>query len=221
MNKHVEQLPSEELVATINFDGGIRPHPEGGYAYCYGWIIRCGNIKITGHDSERLPSNDGSCLAEFNALIRAMCNAYEANLPAIKFLIIGDSQSVIDTCAHDGSIKSKIIVRDMMDVDLLAEMLGEVTFKWVPRSENYEADALCSAAFDELTHKLRRVELMNTISSMACHKCTKATFHPKMIGDWTLKEIGKARLSKASLGELKYLFSELMDATSFPIQSTA
>ncbi|MEI7994718.1 MAG: reverse transcriptase-like protein [Methylococcaceae bacterium] len=196
----------------INFDGGIRPHPEGGFACCYGWVIQLGATRVEGHDLEVLPVNAGSSYAEYGSLLRALCAAIDFvpvdDLQNTEFLVIGDSKAAIDICMGEAKTQSSIINRHMMDVVMLAGVIGNVNFKWVPREQNTLADALCKKAFDVFTRQDERVVLMDQIY-VGARRIFGHRFSHQFLSDWVASMIGKPKLAKASLGELLMLQNSL------------
>lgn len=129
------------------FDGSITVNPNGDMTIG-GLIYEVGDSKKIVHDfSEKFlykdfPNGTSSNVAEAMALhkILSFFELEDATNECIE--IFGDSQIVINRCIK-GKIGGKGIF--IPYIDAVVEMLPkfkDITFKWIPREHNTEADAL-------------------------------------------------------------------------------
>jgi len=137
------------LEAILYFDGGIR---KGIMAY--GWLL------LNPEDeSEILASGKNTCgkgtsnIAEYRALIAGLQGSIKNGVDKIR--IIGDSQLVVKQVIGAYKVNKKELIAHRDRVLELLEQFDEFTIKWVPRRENYRADALVNEVFDRKNGKCK------------------------------------------------------------------
>lgn len=184
------------------FDGGIRPFPNGGYARCYGWVIKSKDKIIkTGRGIEVQTDDVGSCAVEFEALVRAMNDLALCVNSTAEIEIFGDSRAVIDLCTDRGIPHTNSVTHDLQRVRCLSQHFLNLRFSWLPRELNAEADKLGRDAFAELSRKEDRVHLMNKINQRTRRLFGQFYDHSVMAA-WCTSITGKQKLSSMSIGEL-------------------
>ena len=150
---------------VVYFDGLCEPCNPGGIA-AYGYVIYQGQdalrVKIKSDaqiigEGEEMANN----VAEYSGLMGAACwlsrhvvKIKTAGNPE-RITIRGDSQIVINQMKGIWEVKSETSQRF---VPLIRKLLDgyDVTFEWVPREENKEADMLCSMAYKQYCSKQGR-----------------------------------------------------------------
>ena len=200
------------MSTQIYFDGGLRPHPNGGYAVCYGWIIKHGNAKMAdGRGIEKSELNVGSCAVEYNALIRAMEEAIRQGLHKDKEVVIrGDSQVVINMSSGKAVAQTEATVKYCEQVKSLSTQFYNLRFEWVPRENNQEADRLGRVAFTESAEIQRRTDLINKVHILSRREFGDL-YDNKVAEAWHEMVIGKRRFASMCEAELKTLLGCIKD----------
>ena len=135
------------------FDGLCEPNP-GGVA-TYGFVIKRDGKKIDeGHGLAGTPKTPQATnnVAEYTGLIRALewLLAQKARGPIV---VRGDSDLVLKQVQGLYKVKSALLAPLHGQVKELLEQLPDVTFEWVPRERNADADRLTNLAYAEYTGK--------------------------------------------------------------------
>lgn len=117
------------------FDGAC----ELGYSAGYGFVIydQNNNALIRGYGHVEMTTNN---IAEYTGLIRLMQKARELKIETI--VIRGDSQLVINQMTGKWSVRSSNLLKPNKMAKELVSKFKKVTFEWVPRELNREADDL-------------------------------------------------------------------------------
>lgn len=129
-------------------DGLCEPNP-GGIATC-GWIARMGENIIHQHASVICRGEDATNnVAEYGAAISAigwlLANGYANN----RIILSSDSQLLIRQLTGEYAVRSPRIIPLHTQAKNLAKGFREINFRWVPREQNAEADALSRDAYHE------------------------------------------------------------------------
>lgn len=137
----MERTKLEGCIARpeLYFDGSITKNP-GGEGW-YGWLIKRGDeVVSSGHGiaSERGPHSTVNT-AEYTALIKGL----EAlrGMGATIATVLGDSQLVIRQMDYEWRVKARHL-RPLFKRAQRAKLGIEITWCWIPRGQNKEADAL-------------------------------------------------------------------------------
>ena len=150
---------------VVYFDGLCEPCNPGGIV-AYGYVIYQDQdalrVKITSDaqivgEGEEMTNN----VAEYSGLLGAACwlNEHVVKIKTahnrVKITIRGDSQIVINQMGGIWEVKSRT---SQHFVPLIRKLLDgyDVTFEWVPREENQEADMFCSMAYKHYCSKQGR-----------------------------------------------------------------
>ena len=135
----------------INCDASIQPFNPGGIV-AWGFIVKQ-NRKIIHQDCAI--SVKGGPLAtnnvgEYHAVIAALLWLIKQENQRIPAIVMSDSDLVIRQlnksygCHEEHLVKLNNIAQKAVD-----RYKSRITFKWVPREKNIEADALSRSAYDE------------------------------------------------------------------------
>ncbi len=102
------------------------------------------------------PWSDGATnnVAEYMGLMKGLEWVVE-NRPGMDLVVRGDSRLVIMQMRGEFKVKSKRLLPLYRRCKELEARLGEVTYEWVPREENREADRLSEMAYKEFMERGR------------------------------------------------------------------
>ena len=188
----------------VYFDGACEPINPRGIA-TYGFVIYRNGEKIKeegGLACEPLSDRASNNVAEYTALVKALEYLVEAGMMGEEVVVRGDSQLAIRQLNGVYAVRSwRIIPLYEKAVKLIGEFKS-ITFEWVPRERNEEADELSHRAYEEFLDKhpevLRKIE-----RHMATEKQIKFL---KKLGIKPYKYISKrdaSRLIKRALSRKK------------------
>jgi ribonuclease HI len=140
---------------TIYFDGLCYPQNPGGVA-AYGYLVYRDSEPIWrgfgGVGEGRGMTNN---VAEYEALMAAAQWLVDEGIED-KILIKGDSELVIKQMKGQYKVSSATSKKYVPEIKRLLQG-KDVTFSWVPREENEEADRLSRMGYESfLRHKKRR-----------------------------------------------------------------
>jgi len=138
------------------FDGLCEPNP-GGVA-TYGFLIKRDGKKIDeGHGLAGAPKTPGATnnVAEYTGLIKALewLVAHKIKDPV---LVRGDSDLVIRQVKGEYKVKSGLLAPLHAQVKELEEKLPALTFEWIQRERNADADRLTNLGYAEYTGQAMR-----------------------------------------------------------------
>lgn len=140
----------------LYFDGLCLPKNPRGVA-CYGFVIYDNGLKLAqGYGLAAEPWSDGATnnVAEYMGLMKGLEWVVE-NRPGMDLVVRGDSRLVIMQMRGEFKVKSKRLLPLYRRCKELEARLGEVTYEWVPREENREADRLSEMAYKEFMERGR------------------------------------------------------------------
>ncbi len=89
---------------------------------------------------ERLPTGTTHNVAEYNGLLAGLEHALE--LGVTELAVYGDSRIVVEQTAGRWKVKSENLRELHARAQELAGRFDRITFEWVPRERNAEADRL-------------------------------------------------------------------------------
>jgi len=133
-------------IITLYFDGSCEPVNPGGNMG-YGTLIKFGD-RVLFQNSECVPAaaTNSNNVAEYMSLVRGLewliANKYQ-NEPII---VRGDSQLVIRQMAGDWRAKGGRYFSAYKQAVALAAQFTDISFEWIPRAENADADNLSRSA---------------------------------------------------------------------------
>lgn len=135
------------------FDGLCEPNP-GGVA-TYGFVVKKDGKKVhEGHGLAGTPKSPQATnnVAEYTGLVKALEWLLAQKTPGA-ILVRGDSDLVIKQVQGIFKVKSPLLAPLHGRVKELLEDLPDVTFEWIPRERNADADRLTNLAYAEYTGK--------------------------------------------------------------------
>lgn len=142
-------------MVTLHFDGLCEPKNPGGIA-CYGWLIRRGDRVlaqgkgVVACGGPRATNN----VAEYTALIKGLEAVVALDPDEVE--VRGDSQLIIYQMAGQYAVRSWHLRPLWKRAQALVRRLRQVRFRWVPREQNAEADALAWQAYRQAMAKRER-----------------------------------------------------------------
>ncbi len=139
----------------LYFDGLCEPRNPGGVA-TYGYLILDGGIRIREESglvgAGMLGDDVSNNVAEYTAMIKGLeylaSRGYRGEVA-----VRGDSQLTIRQMQGAYSVKAPRLIPLHQRAAELRRSFKEVTFEWVPREANAEADLLSRRAFEDFVSK--------------------------------------------------------------------
>ena len=134
---------------TVNIDGLCEPVNPGGIA-TYGYLIWDvdGSLiaKKSGYvGTGPLMSNN---VAEYAALCESLDLLLQRHLENAAILVKGDSKLVINQMGGNWKFHEGLYKENYLRAKQLASKFTQLSFKWVPREQNEEADQLTRDAYE-------------------------------------------------------------------------
>ncbi|CAN7006898.1 unnamed protein product [Brassica rapa subsp. trilocularis] len=111
-----------------------------------GWIIKNESGEVICRGSSYRPFVSSALMAEALALREALRKAQEPNLPSLQ--VYSDSQVLISTLGEGRDLNE--IAGILQDVRNLATLFCHISFMFIPRLENSQADVLASSGLARL-----------------------------------------------------------------------
>ncbi len=134
------------IVACI--DGLAEPRNPG--TGTYGYVIYDGNRKLA--EGNGLAGYDvTSNYAEYTALVEALKKLKDLGVEG-DVLVKSDSQLLVGHMSKGWKVKGGGYVSKLKEARDLLKEFGSMTFEWVPREQNEEADILTREAY----HRFRK-----------------------------------------------------------------
>lgn len=132
----------------IYFDGLCEPNP-GGIA-TYGIVIALpgqkaleGGGPVPGSGTPEATNN----VAEYTGVVRALEKAVELKLTDHDVEVYGDSKLVISQITGEWRVRDKKLAPLYLAARSLADQFARITFEWIPREQNKDADRLSYVAY--------------------------------------------------------------------------
>jgi ribonuclease HI len=134
---------------VVHFDGLCEPRNPGGVA-TYGFVVYVNGSRVhqgfgVVGEGEGMSNN----VAEFSGLIAALDWLLENGHANEKIVVRGDSQLVINLMNGVWTARGGMYYPHYLKARELASKFSHITFEWVPRSKNEEADSLSRKAYEE------------------------------------------------------------------------
>ncbi len=132
-------------------DGGCNPNPEG----VMGLGVHL--VDPSGREAARLSERPGgrgtSNTAEYHGVLRALEEAKRQGAKRLE--VVADSRLTVGTLSGRMQARAPHLVALVKKIRVAEAALDEVKYRWVPREQNKEADALASLAIEEKTGRKR------------------------------------------------------------------
>ena len=142
----------------VHVDGLCEPVNPGGTA-TYGYVIR----NDAGRDIARKSGvvGKGSAMsnnvAEYAALCEALRFLITEKMTRVPIEIRSDSRLLVNQMKGEWKFHKGLYAQKYREAKALANQFDRVKFRWIPREENKEADALSREAYSTATKKSGRV----------------------------------------------------------------
>ena len=139
------------IKAIVYYDGACEPRNPKGVA-TYGFVVYIDGKKVgegKGLAAEPWSHNASNNVAEYRAMIEAFKWLLEHGYADAEVLVRGDSQLSIRQMQGLYAVRAPRIIPLYKEAKKLAEKFRKVSFQWVPREQNAEADLLSELAFKE------------------------------------------------------------------------
>lgn len=131
---------------VINTDGASRGNPGPS---SYGFIIKVREGAVLHEEGERIGVTTNNA-AEYKAVIKAfeyIIRKFFRKAPH-KIEVIADSKLLVEQLSGNFKVKSPNLYPLFEKIKKMEFDLGHVTYRSVPRDENFIADRLANRAFD-------------------------------------------------------------------------
>ena len=141
----------------LQFDGMLRTVKNDWQTYLgllgYGWLIERNHVEVAhGYGIFLGRSMAGSSIAEYLALIEGLEALVDLQIRNAIVQIRGDAKCVIDQMIGIASVSSPLTVELYERARTLAWQFTDLTWNWVPRRENRQADSLSRRSFRYISY---------------------------------------------------------------------
>jgi ribonuclease HI len=148
------------------FDGLCEPKNPGGVA-TFGFVVHRGGKTVhEGHGLAATPYSDGATnnVAEYTGVLRALEWFLLQGLEKEKIVVRGDSELVVKQLKGEYKVKSPLLAPLYKKTRDLSSKFESLTFEWVPRERNREADRLTNLAYADYTGEKMRAPTTDVMS---------------------------------------------------------
>ncbi len=133
-------------MTVIAYIDGLSP-PRNPGTGTYGFTIYDGGRKLA--EGSGLAGHDvTSNYAEYTALVHALAKLKALGVEG-DVLIRSDSQLLVGQMGSGWKVKGGMYVEKLKEARDLLKEFGTVTFEWIPREKNAEADLLTRMAYEK------------------------------------------------------------------------
>lgn len=131
---------------TINTDGASKGNPGPS---SYGYLIKSRGGAIL-HEEGELIGVTTNNVAEYTAVIKALEYVVEKFFRKTphKIEVVSDSKLLVEQLSGRYKVKSPNLIPLFRKIKTLEMQTGEVTYRSVPREQNFLADRLANRPFD-------------------------------------------------------------------------
>lgn len=140
--------PVEDQALYVYFDGACEPFNPGGNMG-FGFLIKQGseNGTVIHQDSGYKPmsANNSNNVAEYRALIMALECLLQHGYENARIKVNGDSKLVIEQMRGNWRAKAGLYFPYYHQAMKFRLKFSAITFAWIPRENNKQADALSKA----------------------------------------------------------------------------
>ena len=134
----------------VYFDGLCQPMNPGGVA-CYAFIIKSQDkvlYKEKGIAADPFSKEATNNVAEYTALLKALDWLISNKKEGQPVRVRGDSNLVISQISGKFKVKAKVLIPLFQKAAFLRKKFADISFQWVPREENRDADKLSEEAYN-------------------------------------------------------------------------
>ncbi|MGL4598666.1 MAG: ribonuclease HI family protein [Bacteroidia bacterium] len=133
-------------VIEMYFDGSCEPNNPGG-RMGMGTLIKKDGVHIFANtETVQADSGNTNNIAEYRALINGLGWLIENNMNHQRIAVYGDSKLVIMQMSNEWAAKAGRYLPYYKDAMSLRSKFTKISFKWIPRKQNSEADQLSREA---------------------------------------------------------------------------
>jgi len=141
---------------TVFTDGLCEPKNPGGVA-TYGYVIYRNGLKI---DEKAGAVGEGPSMsnnvAEYAALCEALKSLSAKELNSQEITVQSDSRLLVNQMNNSWKPRKGLYLHNCREATELKQDFTKLSFKWIPREENSEADRLSRRAFEEYSRSKKR-----------------------------------------------------------------
>lgn len=143
-NDHTIHTMNENI--ELYFDGSCEPVNPGG-TMGFGTLIKSGGVRIFEGSEAVAPSpNNTNNIAEYRSLINGLKWLIENDMTDRPITVFGDSNLVVQQMAGVWKAKGGKYYPFYVEAKKLRDQFANISFTWIPRAENAEADELSRSA---------------------------------------------------------------------------
>lgn len=136
----------------INTDGASRGNPG---AASFGYLIKDASSGAILHEEGKTIGITTNNIAEYTAVLKSLeyiKNKYSHKAPH-KIEVVSDSQLIAQQLSGKWKIKNPGLKKIFDQIKMMEFDLGQVSYRNVPRAQNFIADRLANKALDEESSK--------------------------------------------------------------------
>lgn len=127
---------------TLNFDGSCEPYNPGGDMGA-GIVVKLdGKVIHTDHQFTPRASGNSNNVAEYSALVNGLQWLFDNGYTKHQIEVLGDSMLVIRQMSGEWRAKGGMYLPKYRSAIQLATQFSNIRYRWIPRAQNAEADAL-------------------------------------------------------------------------------
>jgi ribonuclease HI len=132
------------LTVVVHIDGLAQPRNPG--VATWGYIIDEGGKRLA-EGSGLAGENTTSNYAEYSALVEVLKKLKELKVEG-DILVMSDSKLLVGQMSQGWKVKGGVYAEKLKESRALLKEFGFVTFEWIPREQNEEADLLTRIAYE-------------------------------------------------------------------------
>jgi ribonuclease HI len=148
------------------FDGLCEPKNPGGVATFGFAVLRDGKTVHEGHGLAATPYSEGATnnVAEYTGVLKALDWLLLQGMGKERIVVRGDSELVVKQLKGEYKVKSPLLSPLYQKLKELESKFRSITFEWVPREQNRQADRLTNLAYADYTGQKMRAPTTDTMS---------------------------------------------------------
>ncbi len=138
---------------TVYVDGLCQPQNPGGIA-TYGFAVYSNSRKLVAYAgvTGKGPSMSNN-VAEYSALCEALRWLIDHSLQKEEVVVKSDSRLLVNQMSGRWKIRKGLYLNRFHEAQTLTRSFGDISFLWIPRGENTEADELTRNAYREYVNR--------------------------------------------------------------------
>jgi len=141
---------------VVYIDGLAEPTNPG--IGSYGYVIYNDGIKVK-EDGKFVGEYVSNNMAEYSALCEALKTLLEMGLQHKPVIVRSDSKLLVNQMLGKWKTRDGLYIEKYREAIKLAAKFPKITFEWIPREQNKEADSLSRKAYIEYQkQKWKKIE---------------------------------------------------------------